>query len=399
MRDIATIILKENEGTGFDSKLLPYRTEEHEEFLRDVMAMANADYEGDRFIIIGLKVHPDGRRDLLGVPPEQLKDAADYQSLVRQNIEPDVQLSYSPFILDSKHYGVFRIYGCTDQPYLMKKQFGKLAKGDGWIRTGTSKDRLVRRDYDRMYSQKAELEGFKDDIEVTFEAPGNPTELEIASVGEVVLPSWVAAAEIRSILTKRRKSGETGEDSLARTVGSVTGHYSYSALTNKELEDNLKELEEGPSDRDKYLLETLSHKINLSLYNSGTTHVQDALIKVQIPDITGLSVAEDVYSEPVYGPTGMRLNFHMPTRGYPDVTKREGEYISESALGDLRHRVATPAFAVPLRIVVSKDAEGQRIALTCTLYGRNLRGPRVHTLTLIIVPKQSAGKRSGVIMP
>lgn len=392
MRDTATIIRSEPEHPGFDAKVVPYTTQNHEEFLKDVLALANADYEGDRYIIIGLKVYADGRRDLIGVAPDQLRDSAIYDQLVRENIEPPVQLAYTPFLFEGKHYGVFRISGCTDQPYLMKKQFGKLQKGEGWIRAGTSKDRLVRRDFDRIYQQKAEAEGFKDPVEVTFEAPSNPTELEVASAGSIILPSRAAADHIRSLLAKRRKTRETGEDSVARTLGGVTGSYSYEAMTNKELEEDLDELEDDLSDRDKYILETLSHKVNLTLYNSGTTHVQDALIRVHMPKIPGLSVADDVYYEPIYGQHGMRLNFHIPTRGYPEVTESEGEHIIESALGDLRHRVATPAFAVPLRVVLTEEAEGQRIPLTCTLYGKNLRQPRTHTLTIIVQPKQGAGE-------
>ncbi len=391
MRDTATIIRSEPEHPGYDAKDVPYTTQEHEEFLKDVLALANADFEGDRYIIIGLKIYPDGRRDFVGVAPDQLRDSATYDQLVRENIEPAVQLSYTPFLFEDKHYGVFRISGCTDQPYLMKKQFRKLHKGEGWIRSGTSKDWLVRRDYDRIYSQKAELEGFKDPVEVTFEAPGHPTELGIASAGSIALPSQVAAYHIRSLLAQRRQTGR-GEDVGARSIGAITGSYSYEARTNEELERDLAKLEErNLSARDKYVLfEKNGHKISLRLYNSGTAHIQDALVRVQIPNIPGLAVADNIYDEPIYGPGGMRLNFPMANNGYPDVAENESEYIIESALGDLRHRVATPAFAVPIRVVVAKEAEGQRIPLTCTLYGKNLRQPRSHTLTLIVGPKAEA---------
>jgi hypothetical protein len=390
VRDIATIIRSEPEHPGFDAKVVPYTTHNHEEFLKDVLALANADYEGDRYIIIGLKVYSDGRRDFVGVAPDQLKDSAIYDQLVRENIEPAVQLSYTPSLFEGKHYGVFRISGCTDQPYLMKKQFGKLPKGEGWIRSGTSKDRLVRRDYDRIYQQRFEAEGFTDPVEITFGGSGS-AELELASAGAVILPSWAAAAEIRSILERRRERGETGEKSLARSIGSAIGQYSYEAMTNDELEQTLKRLEEGLTDRDKYILyETLGHEINFALYNSGTTHVQDALFRVQVSNAPGLTVADNVYDEPFYDSNGMRLNWQMPTIGYPEVTESESEYIIESAIGDLRHRVPTPAFPVPLRIALTKEAEGQRIPLTCTLYGKNLRQPRTQTLTLIVTPKPGA---------
>jgi hypothetical protein len=64
------------------------------------MAMANADWPTDRFMIIGVKhIHGEARQ-FLGIA-EQFTDPANLQQLVRQNVEPDLSVSYEPLELKS----------------------------------------------------------------------------------------------------------------------------------------------------------------------------------------------------------------------------------------------------------------------------------------------------------
>lgn len=55
----------------------------------------------------------------LGV--EELMDDATYYQLVHSNIEPDIHFQYFHVEVEDKKIGVFRIFNCDNQPYLMKK--------------------------------------------------------------------------------------------------------------------------------------------------------------------------------------------------------------------------------------------------------------------------------------
>ncbi|WP_046216253.1 RNA-binding domain-containing protein [Paenibacillus wulumuqiensis] len=95
------IIRYENEGTHVDFKREQYH--HIKSLLRDIIARANANTEASkRYIIIGVMHLSDGKREYFSIPRNEFKDNADYQSLVRQNIEPEIKFSYKPFELVPK---------------------------------------------------------------------------------------------------------------------------------------------------------------------------------------------------------------------------------------------------------------------------------------------------------
>ncbi len=85
----------ETEHTALDFKRTQYVKAQHAALLKDVLSMVNAhDVPGDRFIVCGVDLKPDGSRTFVGVPRGEVVDAATYQQLVRENLEPDVHLEY-----------------------------------------------------------------------------------------------------------------------------------------------------------------------------------------------------------------------------------------------------------------------------------------------------------------
>ena len=134
--ELLDLIQYENEKTGLDFKAVVYKADKFDDLLKDIMAMANAALEEDRYIVVGVKHYPNSERAFLGV--EEFMDDATYYQLVHSNIEPDIQFEYFHVEVEDKKVGVFRIYHCDNQPYLMKKDTKNLRRGDGFIRKGTS---------------------------------------------------------------------------------------------------------------------------------------------------------------------------------------------------------------------------------------------------------------------
>lgn len=133
--------------------------ESKQDFLTDVISFANSHAKGDKYIIAGVKVYPDGNRDLNGITENKIKDGADYQTLVNDNIEPNIIVDFAIIEHEGKKYGVFRINKeNTDKPYLLNKNYWKLPKGFMKIRKGQKNDYISRRDLDLYYNDKLNRE-------------------------------------------------------------------------------------------------------------------------------------------------------------------------------------------------------------------------------------------------
>ncbi|MFI8715387.1 helix-turn-helix domain-containing protein [Brevibacillus brevis] len=151
--DLFEIIRYENENIYVDFKRSQYQN--NEDFLKDIMAMANANTDvSKRYIIIGVKHSPGGSREYFSIPTEEFKDDAIYQDLVRNNIEPEIKFIYRPVEFEGHLLGVFEISECENRPYVMKKKFGTLEQGACYIRRGSQQGRAVRTDLEIMYEER-----------------------------------------------------------------------------------------------------------------------------------------------------------------------------------------------------------------------------------------------------
>ncbi|QQE80435.1 RNA-binding domain-containing protein [Alicyclobacillus sp. SO9] len=152
--DLEEMVYFENEYTKLDFKKMQYRKDQYENLIKDLIAMANADVEGCRYIIIGVKHHAAGTREFSPIDAGDFVDDATYQQLISDNVEPGLPFRYFPLELNDRLFGVFEIDAAVDPPYLMKKDYGKLRRGQSWVRYGSSQRCISRPDLDRMYLTK-----------------------------------------------------------------------------------------------------------------------------------------------------------------------------------------------------------------------------------------------------
>ena len=151
-------IENEIESSNFDFKRDIYDfdiEESKEDFLIDVMSFANSHANGSKYIITGVKLNKDNSRKLRGINEQEIKDGADYQSLVNDNIEPNIIIDFKVIDYDGNKFGIFKIGSeNNDKPYLLSKQYGKLQKGYTRIRKGQKNEYVSRRDFDIFYKEK-----------------------------------------------------------------------------------------------------------------------------------------------------------------------------------------------------------------------------------------------------
>lgn len=150
---------------GFESEYLDFKArhytkDKHVDLIKDIMAMANSSHEGNKFIIVGLKVTSD-KREAMGLIPDQNIDSSNYKQLILNNIEPEINFSYYNVDYQDKVFGVFELFDNDNRPYIVKKKYFSLNEGLCMIRKGSQQSFAKRKDYDEMYSTREKHPVFK----------------------------------------------------------------------------------------------------------------------------------------------------------------------------------------------------------------------------------------------
>jgi len=391
------LIKYENENTSLDFKAIQYEKKRHEALIKDIMSMANADVENDRHIIIGVNHKSSGDREILNIKKRDFIDSAIYQEIIRENIEPEIKLDYFSYKYEGKLLGIFKMSNCFDQPYMMKKDFGKLEKGDCFIRKGTHVSRMIRRDIDRIFEKKMKKDKFDGKIQLSFSGYSSRQQIELMVIGEIKLPSQRAAEKIGKIIREKKQLAKMKTQSTAltgisamlesqqrlaeslRRAANPFASFPYEQRTLEELEKNLKEVSQTYWDDDHYeFFELNSHKINISILNQGHTYIEDASIQVEIRKMDGLAVADRVYEEPKNNIINIPISPRVPSyesMNYPEVDYTKSSIIIYQTIGDVKHHISIDAFRVPIRMVLLDQLAGEVIEIECKIFGKNLIEP------------------------
>lgn len=149
--DLLNFLLNQTEHEGLDFKKGLYAKQNYEDLLKDVLAMANAKIQGPRYIVFGVKENVQQIKDLFDI--NNPVDAASYQELILENIEPQIICNLSYVSYQNKQLAILEITEPKEQPYLLKKQYGKLHKGFCYIRKGSKSEYATRADFDYYYKQ------------------------------------------------------------------------------------------------------------------------------------------------------------------------------------------------------------------------------------------------------
>lgn len=156
--NIFKLIEDEFENEYLDFKAKQYEKANKEEMIKDIMAMANSDYSGDKYIIIGIKCYPSGEKDIIGVPTDEIKDSAEIQNTVLDNIESDLKIEYFPIDYEDKKLCILKILASNkNTPYMLKKDCDNIKKGSCYVRKGSINSVANRNDWFRMTKKVEEV--------------------------------------------------------------------------------------------------------------------------------------------------------------------------------------------------------------------------------------------------
>ncbi|WP_197070525.1 helix-turn-helix domain-containing protein [Hymenobacter sp. DG25B] len=411
------IVLHESETTAVDFKSTAYKPATNPEFIKDVLAMANAQVTGDRYLIVGVKHNPDNSRQILGVPPEDQMDDASYHKAILDNIEPEIPFTYSYIEVEGKQVGVFRIHSVTDPPYMMRKDSAMLKIGHSVIRKGTTTLNLRRADIDRMFAQRQAADPFAGKIDILLAVDGK-RKTTVHTCSEATLPSEVARQKITHILEEKRKTlrrQQMAEELLKQQasdnwsthplqkaldkmqwpkgldVASISligsaGPRKYEDRSIEELEKNLQNVESDYREADQYArYEELAHKINFIVLNHSEQYVEDCSLTITLQHGAGVDIATKIIQEP-QAPSAFGYTMPRPMpMGYPFVEQQAEQYLIRDSMKSLKHGVENRAFQEPLRVFVPLQASGRQLRFHLTLTAKNLRKPVVKEVILTIL--------------
>lgn len=119
---IINMIENEFENNYLDFKLELYdfsSDKKKEDFLVDMMSLANSNFAGDRYLIIGARDVP--KRIIRGINKNELKDSSVYYQFINENIEPSINFEILNIEYNSKDFVIYKIpYKELNRPYLLK---------------------------------------------------------------------------------------------------------------------------------------------------------------------------------------------------------------------------------------------------------------------------------------
>ncbi len=410
MLTLDEIIEFENESIYLDFKREEYKVQEYEKLLKDVMSMANAPINETKYIIIGVKDIPGLDKQFEGL--ETVTDQANLENIIQENIEPMVKFKYYSYDYKGITLGILEIYGNSNQPYMMKKDYKNLSKGDIWIRKGTRQSRANREDIDRMINYR-QNNVFANSVKLAFDNKLNDNIVVfIPSIDESEAPSSKAKVQYEELLEKlkyyiNQNTEENRKHSLSymAAVGGLFSEYNFEkkkirvgnnefglAIYNNEdeLVDKIKNVHKSYYHEDYYFyLEEKSLKMNFVILNDGNNFLEEVSIKFWFnKDI--FIVAEDLPKKPRDSRDILKASLsHMylsniAGSGYPEVTNESENYLVEKYIPSIRHKEPTKLFDEDIRVLVKKDKVGNTYNIPYRISAKNLHEPIIGELAITL---------------
>lgn len=355
-------------------------------FLRDVLAMANAAIEGNRYIVTGIGFNKQKQKQIHSIDREDFSGKPSYQSLVNDFIEPPVRVRYQPVNVDGKRVGVYEISECRDRPYMMRADYSeKLRRGDAYIRVGDAPVKMGRRQLQEMFELKFRDSVSAENIEIGFPGDIIHKDLHVPVVDLSQLPSAMVGAKLRQLLDIREKYTNSGSTTVMARLTHARLFGSDSPYEDRDAQELITEMaeirEKHKNDDDHFLFETNTTKLQLVVYNQGQDPIQNASLSLVMPNHNSFYVAGRLPKLP----RDERWVDRGPAEhsDYPTVNLKDDSVHVSNTLGDISTDAPVQVFEAPLRICVGQELKGRKLGIRYSLFGSNLRRPAKGKLRLI----------------
>ena len=386
MNRLARIVRSATPSTTVQFRKTAYGDSGVEQFLRDILAIANASVEGTRYIITGVEFDRKDRKRMYGVDRDDFSGKPAYKSLVNDYIEPPIRIRYQPVTVEGERVGVYEIGDCQDRPYMMRIDYSEtLRRGDAYARVKDSIVKMGRRQLQSLFEKKFQHAVSAANIEIGFPGEIIHKDLKVATHSFDKLPSLVASAKLHELVdAKSRVHASAANTMVARlTHARLFGTDSpYEERSTEEIMTEMRQLERRYQHHDNhFLFEEHGTLIQLVLLNQGKEELRDASLTLVMPNHNAFHVATQLPRVP----RDEKFIERTPSEqsGYPAVSLRDDSIHASAKLGDIEPGEPMEVFDLPLRICVGDDLRGRRLGIQYSLFAQNLRAPAQGKLRLL----------------
>jgi len=359
------------------SKLLvcdPFREQDQEELVKEVIGLANADVDGPRHILFGINAAAMEGSGIVGIAESAMADLKKAHRLISSLIEPVLHLAFIFDMVNSKLVGALEIDGCDEGPYVVGQDFSdELLRGQAWIREG----RELR------------------SVEAAEPAPISMPELTKATKPPPIAVGFNDQPDCQFIempvpdtsdppFAKDKKSVKKSmglKEEIKDTVGTNTTRKLQLGRTPPRVPP--ADFDDGGTDSDTdvfratvtlfgdadnhYFYEEKALQLNLAICTEGTEGVEGVSIELAFPRLADFDVADHLYASPF----DKSSSYELKNRGYPKVEHVDNGILVRSTIGALRPGIPSQAFKCALRLAVGPGMQGRKLAIRYTLRGPN----------------------------
>lgn len=387
MNPLARIVQSATSSTSVQFRKTAYGRNGVQEFLRDVLAMANASVDGARYIITGAEIDHKGRKRMFTIDNDDFSGKPAYQSLANDHIEPPLRIRYQPVVVDGERMGVYEIADCQDRPYMMRVDFSEtLRRGDAYARVNNSAVKLGRRQLLALFEKKFRDSLSAANIEIGFPGSIIHKDHRIKTCNLAKLPSVIASAKLQELIqSKNRVQASASNTAVARlTHARLFGTDSpYEERSTDEIIEEMKQMERQYLNQDNHFLYTENKSdLQLVIFNQGDEPVQDASLTLLMPNHDAFHVATQLPKTPKDDHYISRTPAEQAD--YPSVTLRDDSIQISVKLDDIPPGEPINIFTLPLRLCAGDQLKGRRLGIQYTLFAQNLRAPAKGKLRLLL---------------
>ena len=372
--------------TGIQFRTQAYGNDGIRSFLRDVLALANASVEGNRYIVVGVDFDDKGKKRMHAIDTEDFSGKPSYQSLANEFIEPPIRIRYKPVSFDGTRIGVFEIGDCQDRPYMMRADFSEqLRRGDAYKRVKDAAVKMGRRQLMELFEHKFRDSVSAGDIEIGFPGDIIHKELALPTCDLSNMPSALASAKLEEMLNIRNNvSRNSGSTTMVARLTHARLYGTEDPYVDRSPEEIMVELNEIRTryrhQDDHFLFDDRAEKLQLVVYNQGDEPIIDASLSIALPNHNAFYVADRLPKRPVNDRFVDRTPDEIAS--YPAVTLKDDSVHITAKIGDIPTGEPIEVFTSPLLMCVGNDLQGRRFGIRYALHGQNLRAPAKGQLKL-----------------
>ena len=344
----------------------PFREPDHEDLVKEVIGLANADVDGPRYILFGVNAGAMEGSGYVGIADSAMADLKKAHRLLSAMIEPILHLAFIYDKINSKLVGALEIDGCDEGPYVVGQDFSEeLSRGRCWIREGHELRAVHQSDLASKSTPEASgphklIE--PPQLKVGFDDQPDRKLLEM-TVPDTSDPPFAGEKQ-------KLKKPLSLTQTIKNVVETVTVQILRLGKAHKldESTDMFSETQTiFASASDHYYFEEKALQLNLTVCNEGTESVEDVSIELGFPRIPDFGIADHLYLSPF----DKRSANEIKNLGYPKVENLDSAILVRSSLDVLHPGSPQQVFRCPLRMAVGPGMQGKKIAILYTLRWQN----------------------------